>query len=37
MGGVSLRGGRWEMARPMAIIQFKMKDACIISNVIKKF
>jgi hypothetical protein len=37
MGGVSSRGGSWEMARPMATTRFKMEDACIICNVIQIF
>jgi hypothetical protein len=37
MGGVSSRGGSWEMVKPRATTRFKMEDVCIIiCNMIKK-
>ncbi len=35
MGGVSWRGGRRKMAKPIIIAQFKMEDVCIFCNVIE--
>jgi hypothetical protein len=37
MGGVSWKGGSWEIARPTAIAQLKMKDVCILYKVIEFF
>jgi hypothetical protein len=37
MGGVSWRGGSQEVAKPMAITQFKMEDTYIFCNVIEVF
>jgi hypothetical protein len=36
MGGVLWKGGSWEIVRPTIIIQFKMENACILCNIIKK-
>jgi len=35
MGGVFWRDGSWEVAKPIAIAQLKMEDACNLYNVIK--
>ncbi len=37
MGGVSWRGGSWEVARPMITAQLKMANVCIFYNVIEFF
>jgi hypothetical protein len=37
MGGVSWRGGSWEVAKLIVIAWLKMEDTCIFYNVIKKF
>jgi hypothetical protein len=37
MGGVSWRDGSREVAKPTIIARLKMKDACILCNVIKTF
>jgi hypothetical protein len=37
MGSAFWKGGSHEVARPIAIIQLKMEDACILCNVIEIF
>jgi len=37
MGGVSWRGGSWEIAKLMVIAQFKMENICIFCIVIEMF
>jgi hypothetical protein len=37
MGGVFWRGGSREVAKPTAIAQLKMEDACIFYNAIEIF
>jgi hypothetical protein len=34
-GGVSWRGGSWELVKPTVTIQLKMEEVCILCNVIE--
>jgi hypothetical protein len=37
MGGVSWKGGSWEVAKPTTNAQLKMEEVCILYDVIETF